>query len=256
MDLLSYPRGVIATLFGIFHTLWMSIFIILLSFLIKDRKRIDWFINTVWCRSMLWMGGVDLDIRGAELVSGSKKGYLLLFNHSSLIDIPVLCASFPRTFRFGAKIELFRIPFFGRVMRMCGVLPIDRHNRGKVMQVYASAISRIENGESFALAPEGTRQKQPVLGKFKRGPFEFAINAQASIVPVVLSGAYEVLPKKAILLNTGKWRRTVIVQITPPVSSDGYTLETSLELQEKVRAQMEPVFLKLEAERASGSKPS
>jgi 1-acyl-sn-glycerol-3-phosphate acyltransferase len=136
------------------------------------------------------------------------------------------------------------------------VLPIDRHNRNKVMQVYAQAIARVDNGESFALAPEGTRQPTPELGKFKRGPFEFAINARAQIVPVVLMGAYEVMPRSSILLNVGKWKRKVVMQITPPVATEGYTLESSLELQEKVRAQMVPVFAELKREQASATKQS
>ncbi len=68
-------------------------------------------------------------------------------------------------------------------MELCGVLPIDRGNRNKVMKVYENAIARVNRGEAFALAPEGTRQKQVELGRFKRGPFEFAINAQMDIVP-------------------------------------------------------------------------
>lgn len=252
MDLLSYPRGVIATVFGIVQTLLMSIFIISLSFVSRHRPTIDWFINNAWCRAILWVGGIRLEVRGADLVTASKKGYLILFNHSSLMDIPALCASFPRTFRFGAKIELFKIPFFGKVMEVCGVLPIDRHNRNKVMAVYEQAISRVNNGESFALAPEGTRQKQPVLGKFKRGPFEFAMNAKAQIVPVVIVGAFEVLPPKAILLNAGKWRRTITVEITPPVETEGYTLENVQELQDLVRARMADTFDRLRSERGAG----
>lgn len=234
----------------------MSIFIIAVASVVKSRLTVDWFIINAWCKPMLWLGGIKVSVRGADLVTGSKKGYLVVFNHSSHMDIPILCAYFPRTFRFGAKIELFRIPFFGKVMKICGVLPIDRHNRNKVMEVYGQAIARVENGESFALAPEGTRQGQPELGKFKRGPFEFAINARAHIVPVVLHGAFDVLPRSSVLLNIGRWTRHVQMQITPPVATDDYTIETVLELQEKVRAQMAAVFDQLKRESTSLAKPS
>jgi 1-acyl-sn-glycerol-3-phosphate acyltransferase len=116
MDLLSYPRGVIATLFCAVHTLLMSALIIVVASVIRNRKVVDWFIINAWCKPMLWVGGVEVEVRGADLVTKSHKGYLILFNHSSHMDIPVLCAHFPRTFRFGAKIELFKFPIFGKVM--------------------------------------------------------------------------------------------------------------------------------------------
>jgi 1-acyl-sn-glycerol-3-phosphate acyltransferase len=164
------------------------------------------------------------------------------------MDIPVLYAYFPRSFRFGAKIELFKIPFFGKAMELCGVLPIDRSNRNKVMQVYENAIARVKKGEAFALAPEGTRQKEATLGRFKRGPFEFAINAQMDIVPVVLAGAYDVLPKDGVLINVGRWRRKVIVQILPRVSTKGLTIEQVDGLLENVRSQMDPIYIQLNEE--------
>src|SRR5262249_3071730 len=150
----------------------------------------DFVCIQMWAKPLLWVSGVKLEIRGRENVAQGGKGFLILFNHSSNYDIPVLFC-FPRSFRFGAKVELFKIPFFGRAMKMCGVLPIDRGNREKVMQVYENAISRVEKGECFALAPEGTRQNQPRIGSFKRGPFEFALNAKMDVVPVVIAGTYE-----------------------------------------------------------------
>ena len=154
------------------------------------------------------------------------------------MDIPVLYHYFPRSFRFGAKIELFKIPFFGRAMRNVGVLPIDRNNRGKVMKVYEEAIERVNQGECFALAPEGTRASEPKIGPFKKGPFEFAINAGMDILPVVVVGAFEVLSRKAVLINLGQWHRKVYVEISPRISTAGLAVDQIESLQQKVRDQM------------------
>jgi 1-acyl-sn-glycerol-3-phosphate acyltransferase len=248
LDWLSYPRGLVVTVLGLLHTLIMSFVILFVAGVIRSRKAIDWAIIYMWSLPLVWAGGARVEVRGSDTVSDSKKGFLILFNHSSLIDIPVLYAYFPRSFRFGAKIELFKIPFFGKAMELCGVLPIDRRNRNKVMKVYENAVARVENGEAFALAPEGTRQKMAELGKFKRGPFEFAINAQMDIVPVVLAGAYDTLPKDALLLGAGRWRHKIIMQILPRVSTAGATIEKVEEFVEKVRNQMDPVFRQLTAE--------
>ncbi len=241
LDPLSYIRGPLASLtIGIF-TLFQSAVVIAVAALTHSRRAMDFICIQLWARPVLWLAGVRLEVRGGENVSESKKGFLILFNHSSLMDIPILFC-FPRTFRFGAKIELFKIPFFGKAMEVCGVLPIDRGDRNKVMKVYQNAIARVNRGESFALAPEGTRQKEPRIGSFKRGPFEFAMNAQMDIVPVVIVGAYEVLPKNSLWVNMGRWRRKVIMQILPKVPTAGLGPDDLESLQTRVREQMVEAF--------------
>ena len=154
----------------------------------------------------------------------------------------------PRRVCFGAKIELFKVPFFGKAMRVMGAIPIDRNKREKVLELYRAAIPRMEDGEAFALAPEGTRQKEPVLGRFKFGPFLFAVQAQKNIVPIVIAGAYEVLPKSSLWINIGRWRRRIIMEILPPVSTAGFT-EANLErLQEAVHEQMRAALDRLRPE--------
>ena len=245
---LTYVRGFIVTVFGIIHTFIMSILVVLTAGLTRSRRLVDFMIIWLWSMPIIIFSGTRVEVRGADQFGDSPLGFLILFNHSSLMDIPVLYSYFPRSFRFGAKIELFKIPFFGKAMEVCGVLPIDRSNRNKVMKVYEDAIARVKNGEAFALAPEGTRQKEATLGKFKRGPFEFALNAGMDIVPAVIAGAYDVLPRKAFLINTGRWRRKIIVQILPRVSTKDYTLESIDQLLEKVRNPMNEAYVQLTEE--------
>ncbi|MBX3022708.1 MAG: 1-acyl-sn-glycerol-3-phosphate acyltransferase [Bdellovibrionales bacterium] len=248
LDLLSYPRGILVTFVGALWTAVMSFVIVFVAGVIRHRRVVDFFIDYIWSHPLLLMSGVKVERRGAENVAGTPKGCLLLFNHSSHFDIPVLYAYFPRSFRFGAKIELFKIPVFGWAMKLCGVLPIDRRNRNKVMKIYQDAIARIDRGECFALAPEGTRQPAPKLGSFKRGPFEFAINAGMDIVPVVLAGTYAVLPRSAVWVNQGRWTRKVIMQILPRVSAADYALEQVDDLLNRVHEQMAVAHDRLYAE--------
>lgn len=254
LNLLSYPRAVLVLLVGALYTIFWSIVVVTEAFLVHSRRFQDFVVKYIWSRPLLWVMGVRVDIRGYENGAREGKGFLILFNHTSLLDILVLYGYMPRPFRFGAKIELFKVPFFGKAMEACGVLPIDRGNRTQVMRVYESAIARINNGECFALAPEGTRQDSTELGKFKRGPFEFAINAQMDVVPVIIMGILNVLPKHSIWINIGKWRRKVILQITPPVSASVFATaemvspEALDKFQSQVRGQMASVFLDLKAE--------
>ena len=196
---------------------------------------------------IFWLAGVRVLVRGAGNLP-AKDGFLALFNHTSHMDILTLYGYMPRPVCFGAKIELFKIPLFGRAMSTMGAIPINRMQREKVLELYRAAIPRMDEGEAFALAPEGTRQREPMLGKFKLGPFLFAVQAQKSIVPVVIAGAYDVLPKSSLWINKGRWRRTIILEILKPVTTDGMQDGDIDGLKQSVHDQMETAFERLKGE--------
>ena len=196
------------------------------------------WISFLWARCALWMSFVRVEMSGQEHLP-KKEGFLFLFNHTSHYDILVLFGHSPRYFFFGAKSELFSIPFFGAAMRSVGVLPIERSNRTKVLAIYKEAEARVAKGDAFALAPEGTRQPgYGTLGEFKSGPFFFAIHAKMPIVPVVISGCEDIMAKKSLLVNSKNFIQTVRLQILPPVDTRGLTDDDIAVLKDQVRGQM------------------
>lgn len=174
----------------------------------------------------------------------SEGGNLFLINHLSLLDIPVFQGFVSQSARFGAKVELFRIPFFGWAMKKHGVLPISRTQLKSVMKIYANANTRIKNGDSFVLAPEGTRQQTfDDLGPFKSGPFYLALQSKATIVPVVITGTERILPKGRLIFNLKK-RTKVTIDILTPTKTTEYTEGEESLLKEKIRSQMNVEFQK------------
>jgi 1-acyl-sn-glycerol-3-phosphate acyltransferase len=151
------------------------------------------------------------------------------------LDIPVVHAGLPRDFRFGAKIELYRIPIFGRTMTAMGALPIARGNRKEAIRVLEGAAQRMKNGESFILAAEGTRQREPVIGEFKSGPFILAVHAQRPVVPIVIKNIHDVLPKKGLLINARRWTSTVEVSVLPAIDGAEFNFENREKLKNLVR---------------------
>lgn len=189
-----------------------------------------------WSRGLLKMAGVKVIVHGAETLP--HEGVIFVFNHSSHMDIPVLNAAVPAHMRFGAKIELFKVPFFGRAMRDFGVLPIVRSQREEVLRIYRDAIARAKAGMSFILAPEGTRQSGQALGPFKSGPFVFASEGGLKVVPVVLVGVHRVMPKHSLLVNVRAWTTPVLVKILPTVDPDALSSRDWETLRDHVRDQM------------------
>lgn len=239
---LSYPRSYLMTAFAGLHTMVCAALVLLCAVVLRSRGLAAWGIRYIWARPIAFMNGFSVEVRGLENLPAGPKGYLILFNHTSLVDIIALYGYFPKFFNFGAKIELFKVPVFGPAMRAVGTLPIDRGDRKKVMRIYDEAIERVESGDIFALAPEGTRQDEPHLGRFKRGPFEFAVNARMDLLPVIVAGAIAVLPKNSLLLNRGRWRRRIVLQICPPVSTQGVKEDQLDQLQTRVREEMAPIY--------------
>ena len=195
---------------------------------------IHWLMHDLWSRGLLWCTGVKVKTELEENVP-KQGGFLYLFTHSSHFDIPALFTHSPRDFRFGAKAELFDIPFFGRAMVLTGTLPIARGEREKVIEVYRQAEERVKKGEAFALAPEGGRRKTKEIAPFKSGPFIFAINCKMPLVPVVITGAEQVMKKGSYLINYGQWHSQVKLRFLPPVQTDGLKPEDAKVLKETVR---------------------
>lgn len=238
LKMLSYPRSLIGVILLPIHTALCASAMVIVNITLNNRKIEDHIVE-FWTRNCCRMFGVKVVTHGLE--NRPAGGFLYVFNHTSFFDIFAM-NGWLGSFRFGAKIELFNIPVFGAGMRRAGILPIARHRRDEVFKVYQAAEARIKAGERFALAPEGTRQETERLGPFKSGPFIFAINAHAPIVPVIVKGAAAILPKGHMIPNWGVWSRTVTLTVLPPVSPEGYTLDQRPELQEKVRKLMEPYF--------------
>lgn len=228
MKLVAYLRNFLMALLYLPFLLTISSFCFLQNLVFKNKKYDD-FVVQMWARMSLAMFGVQVHVHGLENIP-SGKGAVFIFNHSSFFDIFALGAKIPQL-RFGAKIELFKIPLFGFAMKRVGMLPINRARRETVFKVYEDARHRILQGERFALAPEGGRSTDKTLLPFKSGPFVFAIQSQAWLVPVVISGADQILPKGEFVPNKFRWKTHIDLHILPALDGAAFEIEKRQELQ-------------------------
>lgn len=238
MKWLASIRSIVMTLLYPAVLILSSLTVLTVNFLFNNKKWDDRVVQ-LWGQVSCWMFGVKVKVNGFENIP--KGGCVYVFNHTSFFDVFAMQGAL-NGFRFGAKIELFKIPIFGFAMRRLGALPIARHKRDEVFKIYQAAQSRIQRGEKFALAPEGTRQEEEKLGSFKAGPFVFAINAKAPVVPVVIRGAAAILPKGHWFPNGDVWTREITIDVLPPVETGDYDIKDRPVLQEKVRKEMEAYF--------------
>lgn len=244
LKLLSYPRSVLMVFIYPIYLLLVSMVTITVS-VIFNRREFDDSVLKWWGRVSCKMFGVRVQVQGLENIPWG--GGVYVFNHTSFFDIFAMAGHLPSV-RFGAKIELFNIPFFGWAMQRLGVLPIARNKRDEVFKIYKEAERRLQAGEHIALAPEGTRQKEEKLGKFKAGPFIFAINAKVPVIPIAIRNASSILPKHSIFPNFGTWSRNIELIILPAFDTKTLNVTDRPSLQEQVMASMQPYFTTLQEE--------
>jgi 1-acyl-sn-glycerol-3-phosphate acyltransferase len=211
------------------------------SLLLPDMRRFGNWIVLTWGRLGCAALGLKLDVQGQQNMPA--EGCLFLINHTSLLDILIFHAVVTKPARFGAKAELFKIPLFGWCMRRMGALKINRGEREKVIQLYYESVKRVHAGHSFVLAAEGTRLDHAGVGKdFKSGPMIFAISGQFPIVPIVMKGAHEVLPKGRLTPDPRYLGSTIKVRILEPFTTKGLTIDDRLSLKASIQARMTNTF--------------
>lgn len=242
-----FLRSRIRGLMMLFITAVESAVSVIGSFFLPMPWFADFMLRT-YGRHIVWAMNVKIRAEGLENIP--DEGVLFVFNHSSHLDIPVIHKTILKSFRFGAKEELFKIPIFGWAMRRFGALKISRSQRDRVLKIYQQSVARVRSGESFILAPEGTRQEGHELGRFKSGPFIFAVSGQFKVVPIVLYGVHKVLPKGKLFPDGKRWSYPVRLKVLPPISAAGYGEEEWPILLERVKAAMEQVYDQMKKEEA------
>ena len=159
----------------------------------KEPRRIRtarWFrrLGRVLARVNPWR----IHISGIEHLDRSQV-YVLVSNHQSLADIPLLC-HLPLDTKWLAKAELFRFPFLGWMLRMAGDVPVARSDKRKAAKAMLQCARCLRQHCSVVFFPEGTRSPDGRVLPFNQGPFQLAIHEHVPILPIVVDGSGAALP--------------------------------------------------------------
>lgn len=190
-------------------------------------------------RSVRRLLGIRLEVSGLEHVDGDRPT-LYCMNHRSNVDVVAFEALYPRCPRLRGlyKAEMGKLPVLGRAMRLVGFVPVDRGNRARAIASVDAAALRLRAGDSFLIAPEGTRARTGDLLPFKKGGFVMAITAQAPVVPVALNGTEEVMPRGRFWVRPG----VVRIDVGAPISTAGLTLDDRDRLMATVRGRLQEML--------------
>jgi len=200
---------------------FFSFLLILAVYLVRlwvdpDQRRIHG-ITSLWARALVTLAGARVRVFGREHLPRGR-ACILMANHQSYTDIPVLY-SIRRHFKWVADEALFQIPVLGWSMRMAGYVPIRRGDPHKGLKALEKARGWLAKGVSILVFPEGTRSRTGALGRFQTGGFRLAVTSGTPIVPMVVIGTRQFLPRGSWLLRLGRRVQIHILPAVPPSPS-------------------------------------
>ena len=207
--------------------------------LLARGGNISHLVGRLWARLMLLVSGVKVQVAGLQNINPNE-AYVFAANHQSQFDIFALLGHLPIQFRWLAKEELFRLPFLGAGMKGAGYIPIDRSNRRAAFESIDLAATRVREGVSIVIFPEGTRSLDGKLKGFKKGGFHLAIKSKRPMVPVSISGTFSILPKKGFRVRP----RAVRIYVGEPVSTADITAKDRnwliSDIRKRIQEQLPP----------------
>lgn len=193
-----------------------------------------------WSHKYLVIYGIRQQITGMEQVIPGKS-YVLVANHASEYDIPLLIDSFcQQDVKFIYKKELQKIPIFGWALRKSPFIAVDREDPRNAMGSIDTALRSFgDDDASVIVFPEGTRSLTGELQQFKRGAFLLAARSGKELLPVAISGSFGIKDKKRKRINPSCVRIVISMPVAPPTVPDSHsekklmaqireTIETSL----------------------------
>lgn len=157
----------------------------------------------MWAGLILRVTGVRVVVRGAEKIDRSR-AYMIIANHQSHFDGPALAWGLAGLqFRWIAKKELLKIPFFGHCLNSSRNIFIDRTNRESAIASIQEGMTMLPPGAGVMCFAEGTRSATGRIGPFKKGGFAAALHSGMPLLPIAVNGSRHVLPKGSLIFRKG-----------------------------------------------------
>ena len=192
----------------------------------------------------------NFKIEGRELIDPNKT-YVMVSNHQSYFDIFAVFGLFT-FFKWVSQEQIFKIPFVGWNMYLNQYVKVVRGNLSSIKQMLKDCRAWLDRGVSIMLFPEGTRSETGEMGPFRDGAFRLAIEAGVPILPIVIDGTFEVLPKGRNILN---FTTPIRLKVLPPVDSRPFS-KNAIGLRDHVRSLIEKELQEMRSEGATKERRS
>lgn len=213
-------RSIFATIYSLF---WCGMAVITLMLFPKSSDFVlRQYAKRLWSKPMLrWIVGAKINVElspFAQELFDTKKGAILMANHSSNLDITACFVSSPTPIVFLSKASIRKVPLLGSANARVGTVFVERGNKKSTLKAISTLVETVKNGRSVVVYPEGTRSKNGEIRQFKKGGFHLSVQANAPIVPVYIEGTNKRLPPGSFAFR--KHKDPIVVRYGDPIMSD------------------------------------
>ncbi len=213
--------------------------------LVVPPERTEW-LSRLYCRGQVAMTGARWRAVVDPAVEPGRP-YLFASNHVNLLDHVTMYCATPH-FKQGLELEShFSIPVYGWFMRQRGTIPVRKGQTGGQQDALRESFrAELAKGHSILAFPEGTRTRDGTVGRFRKGVLAICRDLSLPIVPVTVTGMYEILRAGS---GRMRWGREVTVWCDAPIDPTGVTDDGLGDLAERVRG---VIAARVDAHRAGG----
>lgn len=180
-------------------------------FALLDKSRVSRLSIRPWGKYMLKGCGIELEVKGIEHLYVQPS--IIMYNHQSVFDIFAFCAVVPVEWKAVMKSEVASIPCIGWVSRLTGQYFVARDGSSGDLSQVKKICDKIRNGPSVLIAPEGTRSEDGNLLPFKKGGFVIALRSGVPVIPMIITGGYNLKVKNSYKINSGTMKVTILEPI-------------------------------------------
>jgi 1-acyl-sn-glycerol-3-phosphate acyltransferase len=204
-----------------------------------NRAISDWYFRTL-AKALVRVNPLwRVEVEGKEKLRAGGP-FVIVVNHQSFADL-IATSFLDHPTKYLGKASVFDVPVFGWALRIAGEVPVVRGDRASGKGAVHDLGVWLDRGVSVTVFPEGTRSDDGSIGAFKHGAFRLAIAHGRPVVPVVLTGARDLLPKHSLLFQE---EATIRLRVLDPVPTRGLREEDAGALAEEVRAKMVAMYAK------------
>lgn len=187
-------------------------------------------------KKMVKAAKIDLEVVYLDEAAYKKMkledGIVVVANHASNLDIPVIVTGLSIPVGFVAKKEMENWPFYSMWMKMSNCIFLDRSNPREGIKSIRKAVNIVKQGYPTVIFPEGERTLTGEVGSFKKGSFKLATETNGIILPLTIDGTFFVQSRKNILIKPNK---KVRLTVGKPIDLRKIDQENSRNLSEIVR---------------------
>ncbi|MBK8173016.1 MAG: 1-acyl-sn-glycerol-3-phosphate acyltransferase [Sandaracinaceae bacterium] len=198
--------------------------------MVTTPKKLDW-LSRIYTRGQVFLTGSRLRVHVHPDVDPNGV-YMFVQNHTNHFDHVTSYAATPQ-FKQGLELEShFKYPVYGWFMTARGTIPVRPGKEGQSPRIMKRMQEEVDAGHSILAFPEGTRTRDGRVGRFRSGVFFMARDLGISVVPISVTGMYEVMHKGSLVIRPGQ---TVTIHVGAPISMKGLSDDQVRVRTEEVR---------------------